>query len=315
MDIYAEITEEIENMKIDKKSKKGPKLYKLLLLLSMLDYHLDCGDETNAFNNPTPLNKIVDFFTIYLENVLIQERTYSDKSNSMAPKIILKTLRENPAYHITNTITGAKSKFFFNDLPNNLTKKPRRNDTMATTFEIRVPEDTDLEKMANTVRDATVLRIKKESDIYIASSIVVDLRQNIDIEDKESLVAKTHRVGQGQYRRKMMEKYSCKCAFCNFGVEHTLVSSHARPWIHCETVLDKLSEHNGFLLCSNHDKMFDRGFLTVNPYTKKFIFSEKLDENEKLECITTLPSDMLFQHDIDDMMIPYLTYHAERVLK
>ncbi len=314
MDIYDEITNEILTMRVDtavrNKETGSPKLYKMLLILSTLDYHDDCGDETKAFNNRTHVNNIFDFFIIYLENDLIQSATYSDKENTLRPKAILKKIREMPLYFIRNTKEGNPSKYFFNELSEKYytSKKhrPRRNDNMPKYFEIKMPEGVDLEKMANVIRAACISRIFKESGILIGSSITHSLKlDNVD-------TTKYHRLGQNQFRRKLLDKYNKKCAFCSFGVEHTLIASHAKRWVDCNTVREKLDENNGFLLCANHDKMFDRGYLSINIYNKHFILSDKLANSEKIECLNSLPTKQ-FPHKITTEMIKYLKHHSERL--
>ncbi len=308
MSVYDDIKEEIETMRIDKGNGRGTKLYKPLLILSMLDYHEDQGDETKSFNNPTHIDHLVDFFTIYLENEIIRNETYRNTANKMEPKVIKRTIREQPLFFIT-TMGTQKSRFFFNDLDPSITKanRPRRLDNMAQYFEIRVPEGTDLAKICNDIRSACIARIFKETGIVIGDSIVSVFKY-------EKTENNYYRLGQEQYRRKLKEKYNNKCAFCNFGVEHVLIASHAKPWVKCDNVDEKLSEDNGFLLCANHDKMFDRGYLTVNAYNNSFVFSEELSDNERKECIKSLPSDKL-NHTISNEMKQYLKYHGERIFR
>lgn len=307
MSIYDEISQEIMSMKIDKGNARGVKLYKPLLILSMLDYHLDKGDENKAFNNPTHIENLVDFFTIYLENELIKETTYRNDSNRFSRQAILKTMRELPLYHITFTRNKMKSQFFKNDLPNFMEKKPRRNDNMATVFEISIPYNVDLYKMCNVIRSACYERIFKETGISIQGSVVIDLRS--DNINKSTY----YRRGHDQYRRKMIEKYECKCAFCSFDVEHTLISSHAKPWRDCVTVEEKLSEDNGFLLCATHDKMFDQGYLSINIYTGELMISNALKNKEIESCKSTLPKNL--NVELNAQMKKFLKYHSENIFK
>ncbi len=308
MSVYDEIREEIMKMKIDKKAKRGTKLYKPLLILSMLDYYDDLGDETHAFNNPTHVNKLVDFFTIYLENEIIKNETFRNASNHFSVKNITRVIREQPLFFITN-IEGKKSNFFFNDLDPKITNanRPRRLENMAKYFEIKVPDDIDLDRLANHIRSSCLERIFNETGIIIGDSIVHVIRQ-----EKET--NSYYRLGQDQFRKKLKEKYNNKCAFCDFGVEHTLIASHAKPWKACENTIEKLSEDNGFLLCANHDKMFDRGYITINIYNKTFVFSNALSVKELEECKNTLPSNQ-FSYEISDDMKKFLMYHSEKVFK
>ncbi len=310
MNFYKEIEDEILTMKIAKSNRsgsKGTKLYKPLLILSMLDFYADQGDETMAFNNPTPVENLVDFFTIYLENELIKEKTYNDKSNIFKRKNILRIIRDQPLYYIRRTGTGAPSKIFLNDLQNNQKEKPRKISEMARSFKIRVPDGLDLEKLCNIIRSACYKKIVKETGLLIQDSIVTDLGK----EESQSIY---YRPGQGQYRRKLLEKYKCKCAFCNFDVEHTLIASHAKPWRSCDHVSEKLSEDNGFLLCATHDKMFDKGYISINIYNRLFEFSSQLTPAELQSCKKSLP-DIQLHGVLNDEMKSYLKYHAEKVFR
>ncbi|MFV0499836.1 MAG: HNH endonuclease [Bacilli bacterium] len=307
MNIYEQVKKEIMNMKIDKAHGNNGKLYKHLLILSMLDYHLDCGDETKAFNNPTSAEVLLDFFVIYLENELVRDLTYSNKTNIFESNKILRTLRELPMFHITRHSSGGFSKFFFNDLPK-VTKPPRKLSEMAKTFEIRIEKGTNLEKMANVIRSACQERIRKETGLIISGSLVTDLKK------PDPKTSKYYRVGQNQYRRKMIEKYNGKCAFCGFHVEHVLVASHAKRWEACDSVFERLDDNNGFLLCANHDKMFDSGHLTIDVYNNKYIFSNFLNKNDLKQCKSTFPNDTL-NFTISANMKKYLRVHTETVFK
>ncbi len=332
MSIYDEIEEEIMTMRIStgKGNGKGKKLYKPLLILSMLDYHYDKGDESKAFNNPTPIDNIADFFIIYLENELIREETYNDKSNRFDRSNIIKVLRESPLYHLVFTGSKMKEKpkktsnFFDNDLDDNIEKKPGAKDA-ATLFEIKVPQGINLMTMANRIRSACYERIRIETNIVIkqsvAEAIANDKSEDFSIDDtivnkisKAKSTKETYvRIGQYLYRQKMLEKYNCKCAFCNFDVKHTLISSHAKPWRDCESAEEKLSEDNGFLLCATHDKMFDQGYISINVYTGEFIFSKELRNKEFKSCKSTLPKKLDFE--INNQMKNYLEYHSEKIFK
>lgn len=72
----------------------------------------------------------------------------------------------------------------------------------------------------------------------------------------------------------------------------------------------RLSESNGLLLCANHDKLFDQGYISFDCDGKMLISGE-------------IPSDM--QHfmnisansriELTDGMKPFMKYHREKVFK
>ncbi len=58
-----------------------------------------------------------------------------------------------------------------------------------------------------------------------------------------------------------------------------LIASHIKPWAESEPK-EKLDVDNGFLMCPNHDKLFDKGYITFDD-NGKIIISDKLIENDK----------------------------------
>lgn len=59
-----------------------------------------------------------------------------------------------------------------------------------------------------------------------------------------------------------------------------LTASHIKPWTQSEPK-EKLDVNNGFLMCPNHDKIFDKGYITFDD-DGKIIISDRLTENDRL---------------------------------
>ena len=53
-----------------------------------------------------------------------------------------------------------------------------------------------------------------------------------------------------------------------------------RPWNMCDKY-EKVSEYNGLLLCPNHDRLFDKGYISFKD-SGEVIISEKLSMNDRL---------------------------------
>ena len=60
-----------------------------------------------------------------------------------------------------------------------------------------------------------------------------------------------------------------------------LVASHIKPWS-ISDANEKLDIHNGLLMCPNHDKLFDRGYISFDD-TGRILISEKLDDNNSYD--------------------------------
>lgn len=68
------------------------------------------------------------------------------------------------------------------------------------------------------------------------------------------------RVGQGGYRKRMLNLWGGRCAVTGCEITEVLVASHAKSWVR-STTRERLDEYNGLLLVANLDKLFDRGLI------------------------------------------------------
>ena len=114
------------------------------------------------------------------------------------------------------------------------------------------------------------------------------------------------RVNQGVFREKLLQKYS-KCCLCGVSNKALLTASHIKPW--CKSnALEKLDIENGFLMCPNHDRLFDQGWITFDNNGKIIIADEMSQE------------DRIFMNVNKDMKITlseknkiYLQYHRSNI--
>lgn len=87
------------------------------------------------------------------------------------------------------------------------------------------------------------------------------------------------RVNQGVFRELLLQRYN-HCCLC--GVKNTslLNASHIKPWAISEDK-EKLDVDNGFLMCPNHDRLFDHCFITFTDEGDTII-SEHLADEDRL---------------------------------
>ena len=86
-----------------------------------------------------------------------------------------------------------------------------------------------------------------------------------------------------------------------------LVASHIKPWS-ISDANEKLDIHNCLLMCPNHDKLFDRGYISFDD-TGRILISEKLDDNNRMYMNIT-PTMKI---DITEENIKYIKYHRKNV--
>lgn len=175
----------------------------------------------------------------------------------------------------------------------------------------------------------SILKLRKDDEIryYFKLSFGMaeaDEKDAFDYEDeiekiKESKLKPAEkeciilaRVGQGTYRKKLLEE-SCVCPFTLVDDEHLLIASHIKPWKK-STYYEKKDPKNGFVFTPTYDKLFDRGYISFND-DKTLIVSPWLSEynREKLNIYDGMMIELL--PVIDGKRAKYLCYHREHVMK
>ena len=117
------------------------------------------------------------------------------------------------------------------------------------------------------------------------------------------------RIGQGEYRKQLLDKYNNSCAVTGINNKKLLVASHIKPWAVSDNH-ERIDVNNGILLCANMDKLFDSGLITFNNEGKMFISSFVGKENEeKLNIKSNNQYDLKITND----MKMYLEYHRDIV--
>ncbi len=142
----------------------------------------------------------------------------------------------------------------------------------------------------------------------ISNSSVVDIEENPQLSDTEKDIIIKTRIGQSKLRKKIVERKNSTCDICGVDDEHLLIVSHIKPWAVSNNE-DRLDENNVLLLCPNHDKLFDSGYISFND-NGMVIISNKLSES----TISSMNLDHLKKLRITDDMKLYLKWHREYVL-
>tara|TARA_B100000965_G_C19573246_1_gene750079 strand:+ start:609 stop:1478 length:870 start_codon:yes stop_codon:yes gene_type:complete len=133
-------------------------------------------------------------------------------------------------------------------------------------------------------------------------------RYNYDrpnVTERKGLV--TSRVGQGVYRRRLLDKWDSKCSVTGVGITKILISSHIVPWRDSNDI-ERRDVDNGILLTPTLDGLFDKYLITFDN-NGKIIFSNDLDENE-LDTLG-INSDMKLSF-LNSRTKSYLKRHREK---
>jgi putative restriction endonuclease len=117
------------------------------------------------------------------------------------------------------------------------------------------------------------------------------------------------RVGQGQFRKDLIKRWSGKCIITAFPILSLLTASHIKPWA-ISTNEERLDPDNGLLLSPNYNSLFDR-FLISFSETGELIKSDRISW-EDLALLGIKPNSKL--NGLNTGNKKYLEYHLEEML-
>lgn len=154
--------------------------------------------------------------------------------------------------------------------------------------------------------------VEQENDVFEEEKKIIEKIENSKLTETEKETIILARVGQGKYRRQLLEETN-NCPFTLVDDEHLLIASHIKPW-KASTNSEKKDPKNGFVFTPTYDKLFDRGYISfsddkklmVSPWLSKFN-SDRLNLQDGM-VVESLPI-------IDDKRKTYLEYHRKYVLK
>ncbi|WP_437791887.1 HNH endonuclease [Macrococcoides caseolyticum] len=112
------------------------------------------------------------------------------------------------------------------------------------------------------------------------------------------------RTAQSEFRRNLLNKYN-SCFICNLSFEPLLIASHIKPWSLCSD-RERLDVNNGLLLCTHHDKLFDKGYITF--INNKISVSKALPEHSLLKI-----SNIQRNYDFNKKQEIYMKFHNSNI--
>lgn len=78
----------------------------------------------------------------------------------------------------------------------------------------------------------------------------------------EALTEALTRLGQGEFRELVFDRYGRQCLICDISEPGLLVAAHILPWSEFEN--ERGDPNNGLVFCHNHHRAFDLGMFTVS---------------------------------------------------
>jgi len=137
----------------------------------------------------------------------------------------------------------------------------------------------------------------------------IETSENISTKKKEQLIQA--RIGQGEYRKKLLED----CMFCpitDVNDERLLVASHIKPWAKCNDK-EKIDPNNGFMFTPTYDKLFDRGFISFDDDKRMMVSPWISPMNQKR--LNIYEGKRIDKLQLNDKRKEYLEYHRINIFK
>ena len=139
----------------------------------------------------------------------------------------------------------------------------------------------------------------------IAEVNKIERDSSISEAERETIVKA--RIGQGQYRKRLLDKYNNECIITHVRIPEILIASHIKPWA-VSNNKERISSENGFILSATYDKLFDQGLISFQNDGKIMISS--MISNDNASCLNLDKGkeyDIKYNPDMRD----FLEYHRD----
>ena len=166
-------------------------------------------------------------------------------------------------------------------------------------------------RTAHKISEEHYALIEERIDVNTDESIISDIEADADklqILGKERETFIKARVNQSVFRERLLNKYDC-CCLCKVSDPKYLIASHIKPWADSAND-EKLDADNGFLLCPNHDALFDSGYISFDE-NGSIMISEELGQVDAI----FMNVDKNMKISLSSKNKKYLEYHRNNIFK
>lgn len=116
--------------------------------------------------------------------------------------------------------------------------------------------------------------VEEEAEEYFVKNQEIN-KNNNPTESKSEIKVRAY---QNKLREIVLDNYNSTCAICDINKTDLLICSHIKPWSVDKE--ERLNPKNAICLCVLHDKMFDKGYFSLDS-EYKIIFGQKADSQIK----------------------------------
>lgn len=136
---------------------------------------------------------------------------------------------------------------------------------------------------------------------------VNDIVLSDGISSTEKVQMILERVGQGRFRRGLLEKWG-ECPITTLSLHAVLRASHIKPWSR-STDEERMDIDNGLLLSANMDAMFDEGYISFDEDGRIMVSSSVRDR----DLLTTIRKKGYVS--FNDRQKSYMKYHRDNIFR
>lgn len=160
-----------------------------------------------------------------------------------------------------------------------------------------------------------LLKLQELVDKKIKQYIGISEMDKIKDEDNFVLSKVRNSGSQQIWKNALMairgENVKCDISNCKIKNKNILIASHIKPYSVCKPI-EKFSIENGLILCPNHDKLFDKGYLSFSTDGQLIINYRILNENDFFNLGINIDSKISVNNKV---MSDYLNFHNKNVYK
>ncbi|MCQ2240007.1 HNH endonuclease [Treponema sp.] len=140
-----------------------------------------------------------------------------------------------------------------------------------------------------------------------AKSLEDSVKKDSSLKPTEKEMIIKARIGQGDFRKSLIEKYAGKCIITGINDKRLLVASHIKPWS-VSNNQERIDVENGFLLSPLYDKMFDLGLMTFTD-EGQIKLSSTIKQNNRF--IINIDTEKSYDLHISSKLKSNLDYHRD----
>ena len=161
-------------------------------------------------------------------------------------------------------------------------------------------------------REAELARERFEAGVIVDDTVGVGLTgDNGEVTTGEKTSTSTRRIGQGDFRRVVRNRYDDTCVLCDVDEPGLLQAGHILDWSEFEDA--RGDPANGLLLCYTHHRAFDLNMFTLSD-DYEIMVRPRLDTNSEFLIQTVLSREgtsVTFPNDPPSA--EYLERHNDRI--